>query len=127
MQSLEDNDFVFIHVEAPDEAGHNGDLRAKITAIERFDNLVVGHILNYFKNKFDFRILVLPDHYTPLSVRTHTSEPVFFSLYGQGVTKDEICAFNESAARESKLSFNKGWQLMDYLIKNELPKGAKLS
>lgn len=126
IESLKNNDFIFIHVEAPDEAGHNGDLRAKITAIEKFDAHVVGTIMNYFKNKFDFRVVVLPDHYTPVSVRTHTPEPVFFCLYGQGVTKDEICAFNEAAASESKLSFSKGWQLMDYFIKDELPKGARL-
>ena len=95
--------------------------------IERFDALVVGTILNNFKNKFDFRILVTPDHYTPVSVRTHTSEPVFFCCYGHGVTKDECLAFNEAAARESKLSFSKGWQLMDYFIKDELPKGASIS
>ncbi|MBN3038254.1 MAG: cofactor-independent phosphoglycerate mutase [Candidatus Omnitrophica bacterium] len=127
IESLNRNDFVFIHVEAPDEAGHNGDLRAKITAIERFDSLVVGQILEHFKHKFDFRVLVTPDHYTPISVRTHTSEPVFFGLYGHGVEKDEICTFNEAAAKESRLNFNKGWQLMDYFIKNELPKGARSS
>ncbi|MFH1046342.1 MAG: cofactor-independent phosphoglycerate mutase [Candidatus Omnitrophota bacterium] len=127
VESLKENDFVFVHVEAPDEAGHNGDLRAKITAIERFDSQVVGYILDHFKNQFDFRILVLPDHYTPVSLRTHTAEPVFFCLYGQGVAKDEVRAFNEAAARESRLNFPKGSELMDYLITNELPPGAKLS
>lgn len=127
IESLRDKDFIFIHVEAPDEAGHNGDLRAKITAIERFDSLVVGEVLAHFQNQTDFRILVLPDHYTPIPVRTHTSEPVFFALYGQGIAKDEISAFCESAAGESKLNFPQAWQLMDYLIKNDLPKGAGLS
>ena len=116
IDSLEHKDFVFIHVEAPDEAGHNGDLRAKITAIERFDSQVVGQILGHFQNRNDFRILVLPDHYTPIPIRTHTSEPVFFALYGQGVQKDEICSFSESAARESKLNFPQGWRLMDYFM-----------
>jgi len=126
IDSLKSKDFIFIHVEAPDEAGHNGDLRAKITAIERFDSQVVGQVLGHFKNQADFKVLVLSDHYTPIPLKTHTSEPVFFALYGQGVAKDEISAFNESAARQSKLSFSQGWQLMDYFIKHELPPGAKL-
>lgn len=126
IESLKYKDFVFIHVEAPDEAGHNGDLRAKITAIERFDAQVVGQVLGHFQNRTDFRILVLSDHYTPIPLRTHTSEPVFFALCGQGVTKDQIVAFNESAARESKLNFLQGWRLMDYFIKHDLPPDAKL-
>ena len=126
IKSLKHKDFIFIHVEAPDEAGHNADLRAKITAIERFDSQVVGQILGHFQNRTDFRILVLPDHYTPISLRTHTSEPIFFALHGQGVKKDGICAFSESAARESKLNFSQGWQLMNYFIKDDLPPGAKL-
>lgn len=126
IKSLKKKDFIFIHVEAPDEAGHNADLRAKITAIERFDSRVVGQMLGHFQNRTDFRILVLPDHYTPISLRTHTSEPIFFALHGQEVKKDKICAFSESAARESKLNFSQGWQLMNYFIKDDLPPGAKL-
>jgi len=116
LESLESKDFVFIHVEAPDEAGHNGDLRAKLTAIEKFDNQVVGTILGHFQDQTDFRILVLPDHYTPIPLKTHTSEPIFFALFGQGVKKDNIPAFNESAARESSLNFPHGWKLMDYFL-----------
>ena len=126
IESLRDKDYIFIHVEAPDEAGHNGDLRAKITAIERFDHQVVGEILRYFQNRSDFRILVLPDHYTPIAVRTHTAEPILFAIFGQGVPKDEIPAFNESAARQSKLNFPQGWQLMDYFVKDVLPQSTKL-
>ena len=126
IESLENKDFVFVHVEAPDEAGHNGDLRAKITAIERFDAQVVGQILEHFRNRTDFRILVLPDHYTPISVKTHTAEPVLFAIFGQGVEKGQFSAFNESAARQSKLSLPKGSQLMEYLIKHDLSAGARL-
>jgi 2,3-bisphosphoglycerate-independent phosphoglycerate mutase len=126
IDSLEQNDFIFIHVEAPDEAGHNADLRAKITAIERFDSQIVGQILGHFQNRSDFRMLVLPDHYTPIPIKTHTSEPVFFALYGQGVQKDDIIAFNESAAKQSKLNFPKGWQLMGYFIRHDLPPSAQL-
>ncbi len=126
IESLTKKDFVFIHVEAPDEAGHNGDLRAKITAIEKFDSQVVGAVLGHFRNQSDFRIMVLSDHYTPISMKTHTSEPVFFALSGQSVAKDQIQAFNESAARESNLNFPQGWRLMAYFIKDDLPSGVKL-
>jgi 2,3-bisphosphoglycerate-independent phosphoglycerate mutase len=126
IESLEKKDFLFVHVEAPDEAGHNGDLRAKITAIERFDSQVVGTILKHLKGREDFRILVLSDHYTPIPIRTHTSEPVFFAICGSGVAKDEICTFSEAAAKKSNLNFSQGWRLMDYLIKNELPPDARL-
>lgn len=124
LKSLENKDFIFIHVEAPDEAGHNGDLRAKITAIERFDNYVVGQILSEFRNREDFRVLVLSDHYTPIALKTHTEEPVFFALCGKNIAKDEIIAFNEMAARQSKLNFSQGWRLMDYLMKHDLPKST---
>jgi len=124
LESLESKDFIFIHVEAPDEAGHNGDLRAKITAIERFDTYVVGQILNHFRSNPEYRVMVLSDHYTPIAVRTHTQEPVFFALSGKAVSKDEICAFNETAARESKLNFPQGWQLMNYFMKHDLPESA---
>ena len=117
LKSLENNDFVFVHVEAPDEAGHNGDLREKITAIERFDQLVVGSILEKFKGRNDFRILVLPDHATPVSVKTHTSEPVLFGIYGKDIPKGEFANYSEKEAEKSGLYFDKGHELMEYLIK----------
>ena len=117
INALRNKDFVFVHVEAPDEAGHNGDLREKITAIERFDSLVVGTILEACKRKKDFRILVLPDHATPISLRTHTSDEVFFAIYGKGVTRDEFSQYNEKEATKSKLYIKNGYELMDYFIR----------
>lgn len=117
LKSLEKNDFVFVHVEAPDEAGHNGDLREKLAAIERFDALVVGTILNAYKHKNDFRILVLPDHATPVSVRTHTPEPVCFGMYGRDIAKGSFTAYSEKEAEKSSLYFKKGHQLLEYFIK----------
>lgn len=116
LKALEKQDFLFIHVEAPDEAGHNGDLRQKVKAIEKFDSLVVGTILNRLKKKKDFRILILPDHYTPLSMRTHTAEPVFFALYGWNVIADEIDKFNEAAVKKSSLKLDKGYNLMEHFL-----------
>jgi 2,3-bisphosphoglycerate-independent phosphoglycerate mutase len=117
VKSLKKNDFVFVHVEAPDEAGHNGDLREKITAIERFDQLVVGTILEALGRKIDFRILVLPDHPTPISVRTHTREPVPFAIFGTDLARGSFSGYSEKEAEKSSLYFDKGYELMDYFIK----------
>ena len=118
IESLKKNDFVFVHVEAPDEAGHNGDLREKLTAIERFDQLVVGSLLEYCKDKDDFRIMVLPDHATPLSLKTHTAEAIPFAIYGKGIPKGEFLNYCEKEAQKSKLYFENGYQLMEYFILN---------
>lgn len=117
---LKNKDFVFVHVEAPDEAGHNGDIRAKISAIENFDKLVVGTILDEFKERKDFKILVMPDHATPISLRTHTSDAVPLAVFGTGIERDEVKVFTENAARASKLAFKNGFDIMDYFIKGNI-------
>jgi 2,3-bisphosphoglycerate-independent phosphoglycerate mutase len=81
LRGLKEKDFVYVHVEAPDEAGHMGDLRLKIEAIEAFDEKIVGAILNGMRDFERYKILVLPDHPTPLSVRTHTADPVPYIIY----------------------------------------------
>jgi 2,3-bisphosphoglycerate-independent phosphoglycerate mutase len=117
LKSLEKNDFVFVHVEAPDEAGHNGDLREKITAIERFDQLVVGTILKAYKRKKNFRMLILPDHATPISVRTHTSDDICFGMFGKDVIGKGFLSYSEREAQKSDLYFERGHELMGYFIK----------
>jgi len=119
LKSLVKNDFVFLHVEAPDEAGHNGDLREKIAAIERFDQLVVGTVLKAFNRKKNFRILVLPDHPTPISVRTHTDEPVVFGIFGKGIVAGDFLNYSEKEAEKSDLYFERGHELMEYFIKGQ--------
>ncbi|MFA5093374.1 MAG: cofactor-independent phosphoglycerate mutase [Candidatus Omnitrophota bacterium] len=116
IKSLKDKDFVFVHVEAPDEAGHNGDLREKITAIERFDQLIVGTILEYCKTIEDFKILVLPDHATPIALRTHTAESIPFVIYGQGTPAKNFKQYSEKEAQSSDLYFEHGYQLMENFI-----------
>jgi 2,3-bisphosphoglycerate-independent phosphoglycerate mutase len=81
LRGLKEKDFVYVHVEAPDEAGHMGDLQLKIKAIETFDEKIVGAILKGMENFERFRILILPDHPTPLSIRTHTADPVPYVIY----------------------------------------------
>lgn len=121
LKALKEKDFVFVHVEAPDEASHNGDIRAKINAIENFDRLIVGTMLNEFKDKRkNFRMLIMPDHATPLSMRTHTSDAVPLTIFGTGVEKDDIKVYTESAARASQLSFKNGFDIMDYFIKGQM-------
>ena len=113
---LEKRDFVFVHVEAPDEAGHNGDVRQKILAVENFDKLVVGTILDEFKGKNGFRIVVLPDHATPITVRTHTRDPIPFVMYGDGIEKDKIGRYSEATSKTSKLFIEDGFKIMDTFL-----------
>jgi len=115
LESLKTRDFVYVHVEAPDEAGHNGDLRAKITAVENFDRLVVGTIWNEIKDKNDYRVMVLPDHATPVTVRSHTRDPIPFALCGDGITPDTARVFNETAAQSSEFKLENGSLLMKHL------------
>ncbi|MBU4346730.1 MAG: cofactor-independent phosphoglycerate mutase [Candidatus Omnitrophica bacterium] len=118
LESLAEKDFVLVHVEAPDEASHNGDLRQKILAIERFDQLVVGTILKAFKNRRkDFRILALPDHATPLSLRTHAQDAVCFGILGKDIAGKGFLNYSEKEAKKSDLYFEKGHELLDYFIK----------
>ncbi len=121
LKSLQKNDFVFIHVEAPDEAGHMGDMKMKIKAIEDFDALLVGRVLEGLKNFKEYRILVLPDHFTPVSLKTHSREPVPFAIYDSRQenknTSEKSKGFHEEAAREEGIFFEEGWKLMDFFIK----------
>ena len=85
LKGLRKKDFVYVHVEAPDEASHMGNLRLKVEAIEAFDQKIVGTILEGMKEFKRYKIMVIPDHPTPLSVRTHTADPVpFRHLFQRG-------------------------------------------
>jgi len=120
LKALEDKDFVFVHVEAPDEASHSGNLANKIRAIEDFDRLVVRTVLEGLKRFPEYRVMVLPDHRTPIVRKTHTAEPVPFAfLNSKDVIKNprKDAAFNELAAQESGLFLEQGCNLMDLLIK----------
>ncbi len=116
LEMLERHDFVFVHVEAPDEAGHNGDLRAKIKAIEDFDQKITGKILEELTDKVDFRILILPDHPTPVEKRTHTSVPVPFAMAGKGIEPDDVTVFNERSAKAGSMKIEKGSDLMKMFL-----------
>jgi 2,3-bisphosphoglycerate-independent phosphoglycerate mutase len=119
VKSLEKKDFVLVHVEAPDEAGHNGDLDQKIKAIESFDRFVVGPLMKKLGESPHSRLMVLPDHPTPIRVRTHTGDPVPFAWCGQGIVASGVGAFSESEAARSRLHIQDGHTLMGRFIHGE--------
>jgi 2,3-bisphosphoglycerate-independent phosphoglycerate mutase len=114
-------DFVYVHVEAPDEAGHSGKYEDKIRAIEDFDALVVGTILDAAATLGEYRILLLPDHPTPIELRTHTDEPVPFVIFdSERRQSNKKAEFSESIVKKAGLLvFEEGYTLMDYFIKGE--------
>lgn len=124
LRALNRHDFVFVHVEAPDEAGHEGDINAKIRAIEDFDEKVVGTVLKGLSAFQEYSVLLLCDHFTPIRVMTHTADPVPFVLFrngrtgvqkkgGTGVYSEAICSMR--GAR----TFRKGHLLMDYFLQRK--------
>lgn len=121
LKALKKNDFAFIHIEAPDEAGHSGSCKDKIKAIEDFDALVVGTVIRGMESFRDYRILLLPDHATPIEVRTHTDEPVPFVIYDNHEKhRNKDIRFDETISRKkNRLVFEKGYTLMDYFIKGK--------
>jgi len=118
--SLKQKDFVFIHIEAPDEAGHNGDAKAKVAAIENIDRLILGTVLNHFNLEDDVRILVLPDHPTPVKLRTHTGDPVGFIMAGKGIAPDGSTKYDESSTKTQGLKFKSGEELINYFFKHNI-------
>jgi 2,3-bisphosphoglycerate-independent phosphoglycerate mutase len=116
LTALKTLDLVFIHVEAPDEAGHSGDLKLKLQALEDFDAQVVGPLMTGLKELGHHRVLVLCDHFTPLAVRTHTREAVPFALYDSRNPKDQLQFFTENDARETGLSLNQAADLLPRLL-----------
>lgn len=116
LEALNSVDFIFVHIEAPDEAGHNGDLRMKITCLERIDKMVVGTILENLKYS-DYRIMITPDHPTPVLKRTHTNEPVPFLIYGKGIETGNFSSYSEAEAQNSPLYFDKGTDLLKHFLK----------
>lgn len=113
-------DFVYIHIEAPDEAGHRGELQTKVKAIEEIDEKVLGELIGGLEGQGDYRILLMPDHPTPLSKRTHTAEEVPYLIYDKNRHLAGPAVYNEETAWSSGNRFPRGHLLMDYFLKNEL-------
>jgi 2,3-bisphosphoglycerate-independent phosphoglycerate mutase len=102
-------DFLYLHIEAPDEAGHMGSIEEKVKAIERVDD-VVGMIIENFKGV----VVVLPDHPTPIQAKTHTRDPVPFAVIGKGT--DGTLEFSEQAARSGGLGTKSAVDFLGYLF-----------
>jgi len=111
-------DFVYIHVEAPDECGHRAELENKVLSIELIDKEITGTLLEGLKGQ-DFRLMVLPDHPTPLCVRTHTLDPVPFVIYDSTKHMEKKDVFTEKTASQTGIYVEKGYRLMDAFILDE--------
>lgn len=119
---LEDgNDYVYVHMEAPDECGHQGDLKHKILSVELIDGVVVQYIVEKLSEaKVDFSILVAPDHPTPIKLKTHTSDPVPYVLYRSYDEKDNnFKSMTEKNAKESGIYYADSCELIDKFIKED--------
>jgi 2,3-bisphosphoglycerate-independent phosphoglycerate mutase len=115
LAALEDHDVVVIHVESPDEAGHEGSAAEKIAAIEAIDALVVSAVRERAAAG-DLRILCMPDHPTPIAIKTHVAESVPFVLWGPGVASNGANRYDEDAAAQTGLELDPGRLIMDALL-----------
>ena len=112
------NDFVYIHVEAPDEMGHQGSVERKIKAIEYLDARIIGPVFAQMKALGeDFRMLVMPDHPTPICIRTHSGNPVPYMLYDSTREEEHAWNYNEKEAEASGNYLDKGYTLIHELLK----------
>ena len=118
LDALKHGDFLFVHVEAPDEAGHVGDIEEKIRAIENFDKLVVGPIVDGISGAQHYRVMVLPDHFTPIIVRTHVADPVPYVVYGTGIPGGKAAGFSEAEAKKGGVLKENAFELLPSYLKD---------
>jgi 2,3-bisphosphoglycerate-independent phosphoglycerate mutase len=118
LNALDRHDFVWVHVEAPDEAGHAGSIDEKIKAIENFDRRVVGTVLDGLKQRDDFRLLCVPDHKTPIATRGHAVGPVPFLLFDsrKPLRSGGALPYDERAVGEARTVLPEGYRLIDELF-----------
>lgn len=114
--ALEDYDLVCVHIEAPDEASHQGNISEKIASLERIDAQIVAPLVERLRHEPAWRILVSPDHPTPVRTKTHSHGDVPFVMAGSPFEQDDAASYGETAANRSQTSFPKGWQLMDAFV-----------
>jgi 2,3-bisphosphoglycerate-independent phosphoglycerate mutase len=113
LEALKDQDIVFIHVEAPDEAGHAGDLTEKIKAIERIDHRILEKLLDNLSEFNDYSISILPDHPTPIKVKTHTTDPVPCAMYSTGGKRDDVQYYDEYSAKNGSQGLMDGYRFIE--------------
>ncbi len=113
LEALKEHDLVIMHIEATDEAAHTGAVDDKIEAIQRVDNEVVGRLRSWQAD--GLRVLILPDHPTPIKLQTHTADPVPFMLWGAGFTANGAQRFTEAEAKSTGLFIDEGYKIMGRL------------
>ena len=114
-------DFAYIHVEAPDEMGHQGSVEKKVQAIENIDTRVIKTLMDGFERAgTDYRMLVLPDHPTPICIRTHTGDDVPYLLYDSAAEEKGPAVYNEKTAAETGIVWHDGYKLMGHLLQEEV-------
>jgi len=118
IEALDKYDLVFVHIEAPDEASHKGSAELKKKAVEQIDKYIVGPVLEAMQNYESWRILVMPDHPTPVSSKAHSSEPVPFAMAGDNISGILHTTFSEANAAESGFKIDNGFEIMEYFLKS---------
>lgn len=111
------SDFVYIHVEAPDESGHRHEIDNKVKSIELIDEKIIGPVMKYLKQSGeDFRVMVLPDHPTPIVYMTHTSDPVPFAIYDSRTEINSDVKYTENYGKQTEVYVEPGFKLIDELL-----------
>ena len=116
IETLKKSDFVVVHVEATDEASHEGEVQEKVKALEKIDRHIVGPVFDHLQQQGEFRILVCPDHPTFLRTKTHSHGYVPFGICGTGVRPDQAKTYDEITASDSNLLLPKGHQLLPFFF-----------
>lgn len=116
VEALEQTDLICVHVEAPDEAAHEGDLPAKVQALEAIDRHIVGPLYEALQSRGEYRMMITPDHPTPLRIKTHAHGWVPFAAAGAGIVPDAAQTLDEATAAQSALAFDEGWRLMGWFL-----------
>ncbi len=124
MEAIDSTDVICVHVEAPDEASHQGDAKAKVAALQEIDRHIVAPLWAALQKRDAYRILVSPDHPTPLRTKTHSHGAVPFAVAGTDVEPHGQTTYDEIAAAATGLTFPEGWRLMDCFLHRTWPHGG---
>lgn len=109
-------DYVYIHVEAPDECGHRGEAQNKVRAIELIDEKILAKLLDALEQYDDYKILIAPDHPTPLCTKTHARDPIPFMIYHKACPQNGVDCFDEQSAKQTGLYVDKAYNLIDMMM-----------
>ena len=124
LRELHNVSYIFLHVEAPDESGHEGSIEKKLKSIEDFDEKIVGTVLQGIKEYPDYSVLIMPDHYTPVSIRTHSSDPVPFAILkcrnGKIIQSEygSSAGFSEAAAESTEFFVDHAHDIINILVED---------